>query len=333
MTSKVAAAVLVAALSFSGCQNSDLKVKVAGVASQLSANLTSVRESAETFAKAAETVYGHLDRYNLSTKGMDVKDGGIFDTFQNNSYYFKTVKDGASYYASPMKPVDDTVRRPIRIMQQLEGDIKKAYDTNGDVMALAFFGVHEPMSLGMVYPWVDVVSFLPPKLQIKGMEWYTRGLSSTGPAKWSNGPFVSFYAGWIEDVAVPVIVNGGVQGVIVLATSLEKFRAKYFLPQTINLFMLGPDDTVFIANPAAKKALDLKVIEGFDYVKQLQNNSSPSDGFRLSDSSQPEGLPEVAKAIAAGKTEIEQRVAGKDWIFYVSPVPETGFRVVGFGQR
>jgi len=320
-------------LLLAGCQNSQLKTEVADVAAKMSANLVAVREAAQSFAAAAQNLYSHLDRVDLSTKGMDVRDGGVFDTFQNNTYYFKTLRKGASYYVSPMKPVDDTVRRAVRAMQHLEGDIQSSYEKNGDVMALAFFGVHEPMSVGMLYPWVDVISFLPPALQIRQMEWYQRGLASSGSARWSNGPFVSFYSGWIEDVAVPVLVDNQVRGVIVLATSLEKFKAKYFAGQPENLLLLGSDLTVFVANDAARKALPIKVVEDFDYTKQLKVNSSPSEGYHLSDDTQPSGLKALADAVTKGETQITETVAGKRWTFYVSLIKEPRFYVVGFGPE
>ncbi len=333
MRFQVSGACALVLFALSGCQNNGVKTAAADVAAGVSNSLISVRESAQKFAVAAEHVYSHLDQYDLSTKGMDVKDGGIFDTFQNNTYYYKTKHEGASYYVSPMKPVNDVVRRAVKTMQYLEGDIQSSYEKNGDIMALAFFGVHQPQSVGILYPWVDVVSFLPPQLEIKAMEWYTRGLASNGEAKWSNGPFVSFYAGWIEDVAVPVRVDGAVTGVIVLAISLEKLKAKYFANRTENLLLLGPDLTVFVATPSARKALPIQVVEAFDYTKQLKMNTSPSEGYRLSDNTQPAGMADVARAIAAGQTTVEKRLGGKDWTFYSEEVKETHFYVVGFSPR
>ncbi len=118
-----------AAFILGSCGQADLvRVKVDSIAQKLSDNLATVRTSEEEFVRAADEVYAKLDRQTLQTKGMDVKDGGVFDTFQGNTYYYKTAHEGASFYVSPMKPVDDGLRRQVRAMQLVEPLLKTAYE-------------------------------------------------------------------------------------------------------------------------------------------------------------------------------------------------------------
>jgi hypothetical protein len=315
------------------CAPDTLKITVSQTASELQVTWTSASDSAEAFAHAAEDVYSHLSQYDLSTKGLDAKEGGIFDHFQNNNYYYKTVHDGASYYISPLKPVDEPLRREIRILQNIEGFLQKAYDKNADTLAMAFYGVHQPTSIGLLVPWADVVSFFPPGIDLTRQEWYSRGLNSPGDPRWSKGPFVSFYQGWVEDVAVPVHSEGEVRGVVVLATSLEKLAAKYFAGSDEALVLLGPDLTPFIATASARSALPLKVIQDFDYTKQLKENPFTNESYRLSATDQPQGLRDVAAAITAGRTDFTVNIADKHYRVYVQAVKEPHFYVVGFAQQ
>ncbi len=310
-----------------------LKAKVDKVAGSLSASFASIRESEEDFIKTASDVYSHLDRYNLSPKHMDVKDGGIFDTFEGNKYYYKTVKEGASFYVSPMKPMNDTIRRAVGAVQLLEQPFKKSYDKNSDLLTGNFFGVHAPTSIGMLYPWIDVVSQVPPGIDFHIFEWYTRGIQSTGETIWSKGPFVSLLYGWVEDIAAPVRVGGKSLGAIVMPVGIDKVNEKYFKNETENLFLLGHDLTLVAANSPARRALKLKVIEDIDYVKQMKENSFASTAYQLSDPNQSALIQAVAKKISSGEKSFEESEGGATWVFFVGDVKETGFYTVGFLKK
>jgi hypothetical protein len=329
MQCRLVGGIFAVTITLAGCQG-DLPTKVADVTSKLSANFSSVGQAAKKFAQSAEQVYANLDKYDLSPKGLDVKDGGIFDTFENNTYYYKTVAKGASYYASPMKPVDDTLRREIRILQQIEKPLEDAYVEDADTLAIAFYGVHQPTSIAMLIPWADVISFFPPNIDLRNLEWYQRGLKSHGEVRWAQKPFVSFYRGWVEDVAVPIFDKSDVRGVAVLAASLEKINTKYFAARTDDLVLLGPDLTPFAASPSARTDLPLQVAKDFDYTKQLKTNPPANDDYRLSAPQQPIGLQHVAAKIEAGQTSFEEEVEGHQYRFYVGTIKEPRFYVVGF---
>ncbi len=182
----------------------------------------------------------------------------------------------------------------------------------------------------MLYPWIDVISFLPPKLDLARQEWFYRGLASSGGGVWSKGPFVSLFGGWVEDVAAPVKFGPTSRGVVVMTVVLEKINQKYFAEQPENLFMVGPDLTLVMANKAARHALDLKVIEDVDYIKQMRENAFAGDVYKLSDKGQPPEIQQLAADIAAGKKAFTLSAKGRTWNVFVAKVPETGFFVVGF---
>jgi hypothetical protein len=328
-------AVLILSLGLVSCDNRAdlLRVKVTKIADSLSTSFTSIRESEEEFVKNASDVYSHLDRYDLSTNHMDVKDGGIFDTFEGNKYYYKTVKEGASFYVSPMKPVNGTIRRAVRAMQLVEKDFRDSYEKNSDLLTGNFFGVHEPTSIGMLYPWIDVISQLPPGIDFHIFEWYTRGLQSNGETIWAKGPFVSLLYGWVEDIAAPVKVAGKSIGAIVMPVGIDKVNVRYFKNEPENLFLLGHDLTLVAANAPARRALTLKVIEDVDYVKQMKENSFATAAYRLSDPNQPPLIQSVAKKIASGDKSFEETDGRSIWVFFVGDVKETGFYTVGFLKK
>lgn len=318
-----------------GCDRraDEVKARVSWIAENLNKDLEGMRASTVAFVAEAAKLYSHLDQYDLSTQGMDVKEGGVFDTFAGNKFYYKTVEAGASVYASPLKPVDDRLKKAIKTILHLEGPLKASYEAHQDLLNASFFGVHEPSSIAILYPFQDVVSHLPPGLDLHVLEWYTRGLNSSGQSLWSKGPFVSLYGGWVEDLAAPVVVEGRTVGVQVMIVGMEMVKAKYITKEAEQVFLLGPDLTLVAANASAQKALGLRVLEDIDYVKQMKENSFAPAVYQLSDPGQTEGLRSVASKIHAGEASFEASVAGTDWRFFVGSVKETGFYVVGFLQK
>ena len=310
-----------------------LKTKVETVTKELSADFVKIRGSETNLIRAAAQVYGNTGHLDLSVNKMDVRDGGIFESFQGNKYYYKTIKEGASFYASPAGPVDERTKKEIRAMQYFEGDLKDTFEKSKDLLILSFFGIHEPSSMAMLYPWTDVVSLLPPRLDFQSLEWYTRGYKSTGPALWAEKPFISLYGGWVEDISGPVPVKDKTKGVVVLTVLLDKVNSKYFKNEPENLLLLGHDLTLVVATPPARKALPLKVIEDVDYLKQMKSNSFASAAYQLSDPGQDEGIRRIAADITSGKTAFEEAVNGTTWVFFVGNVQETGFYTVGFLEK
>lgn len=299
-------------------------------ASAINTDFENIRKAEETMVKQIEDVYANTNKLDLSINHMDVKDGGVFATFDKNLYYYNTNKGGVSYYCSPGKPVDNTIRREIRMMQYMEPYLEQAQKTDPDIISLAFYAIHKPTSIGMLYPWFDVVSIFPPGLQFTMFDWYNRGFQSSGAALWSKLPFVSLAAGWIIDVAAPVKMNGITKGATVLSIDLAKVNTKFIKKQKNNLMLLGPDLTLVAANNSAKNSLNLKIIEDIDYVQQMKENKFAADQYKLSDASQSPEMQAVASKILSGSKKFEQTINGKTYQFTVSDIKEVGFYLVGF---
>ena len=87
-----------------------MKKDVVAITQKINTKIVSVKESLIKLTTEIEEVYNNPTKYDLSIDTLDKKDGGVFDSHNDYTYYYKTVNTGASYYFTPMKPITDDMK-------------------------------------------------------------------------------------------------------------------------------------------------------------------------------------------------------------------------------
>jgi hypothetical protein len=315
-------------LLVSACSRNDLPKAVSATAGVVETNLVEVRNLADKLVSQVGGVYSHLDQLDLSVDHMDADRGGSFFAFKDNAYYVSNNDQGASYYASPNRPVDDELRREVKILTYIEPLIEKAWKPP-TIRRMVFFGTKEPHSVAVMHPRMDVPSIFPPGLQFGRFEWYQRGEKSPERAKWSLQPFTDLTARWVMDISRGVKVRDVIKGVVVINVPMDELSRRHFRKQSRPMWLLSADLSVVCASPSAKEALQLPVLADPDLLRQRQENATAANQFKLSDGSQEAGVRRLAARVTKGETDFRETVKGKSYRFVVSAVPEVGFRVMG----
>jgi hypothetical protein len=88
--------------------------------------------------------------------------------------------------------------------------------------------------------------------------------------------------------------------------------------------------TLMYLSDAARGALDLHVLEDFNYTRQMKENTFVPAQFKLSDSSQRPEIRALADMIMSGQDRFDLTIKGTMYRFYAAPVSETGYWLVGF---
>jgi len=310
----------------------DTKKVVVSTVQSINKEFVIVREGQETLVNEVKGLYGRWGDLDLSTKGMDATEGGLYASFPGGKYYYKNKEQGSALYASPGRPVDEAIKKQVKFLEYVDPFLQKTWSAS-DVQTVAFYGVREPITLALMSPWFDVVSRLPPGIDLNMFEWYQRGLKSTGPAVWSVKPFTDLSTGWVMDVSMPVVVDGQVKGVGVSSVNLEKLGTKYLKDQKSAVLLLGSDTTVVAESPLAQTYLGIRPLESVDFFKQVKENSFAAGKYLLVDPAQPADLQELGRQILLGKESFEATLGGKRYAVQQSVVSENQMRVVGLTAR
>jgi len=310
------------------CSRNELPNAVGATASAVEADLIEVRSLADELVTKVGNVYSQLDRLDLSVDHMDADRGGTFVAFKDNAYYVSNNAQGASYYVSPNRLVDDELRRHVKVLTYLDPLIATAWKRS-TIWRTVFFGTNKPYSLAVFYPRTDVSSLFPPGLQFGQFEWFQRGEQSTERAKWSLQPFTDLTARWVMDVSRGVKVQNALKGVVVINVTMDELSRRHFRKQSRPMWLLGADLSVVCASPPANEALQLPVLVDPDLLQQRSQNARVANLFKLSDGTQEAGVRRLAARVTKGEIDFRETVKGKSYRFVVRSVPEVGFRVVG----
>ena len=289
----------------SGCtdKRKELESATQESASVINQEFVNIRIAVNDFKTSIEGVVNNLGSLDLSTDKLDVSQGGLFKMFPENKYYYKTLAEGSCFYLSPGKPLEEGMKKELRIQQYLEPFAQKASATSKNI-GMVFYGVHDPWTIAIMDPWIDVVSIFPPGVDLRYFEWYNRGLKSPGEALWSEKPFTDLATGWVMDVSVPIKTPDGIRGVSVISLNMSKLQRNFFQPRKDNLILLGSDLTIVGSTLGAKELLGIKLLEDFDFVKQMKENTFAPDEFKLASETQPPLVQEIAKKISTWGMEL-----------------------------
>jgi len=324
----------VGALALVSCQRGleETRNAVATTAAAVDAEFTAVRVAEEHLVTALSTLYETKATLDLSTQGMDVAEGGLYQSFPGDKYYYKSQVRPTALYVSTGRPATAEVKAQVKFFEFLEPSLVAATHAS-DLLTVSFYGVQRPTTVALMAPWADVVSTLPPGIDVTMFEWYTRGLHSAGRPVWSSAPFTDLTTGWVMDVSAPVKASGEDEGVAVLSVNLEKLSRKYLAAQTLPLLLAGHDGTVVGITPSAQALLGIQALEAVDYLRQKRENTFAPGKYKWGDPSQTAEVQALGRLVAEGRPEFELNLGGKAYTVVQKAVPETQMVVVGFAAH
>lgn len=322
----------IATIFFTSCGSpgAALNRNTSALASRMDAEFKSVRETLQALTASINAVYSNSSKLDLSVHKMDVKDGGLFETMSDFSFYYKASNDGVSYYCSPMAPVSDRIKREIRIMTHFEKDMKAAYEKHKDIITVSMYAVHEPMTIAAQSPWLLTVSTYPKAISIMVFEFYRRGQALDKGFQWSDKPFTDLVSGWVMDVVGPVLIPDGRKGVAVVGVNLASLAEKMVRYQDFRVLLIDSESTLLAMSTNAAPDFGLKVLKDFDYIRQMKENTFAPEQFKLTATNQPPALREAAEKIINGVTEIKAQINGRSYLFRAERLKEVKLIVVGY---
>ncbi len=314
--------------SFTG--RNTMKKDVATTAQKIHLKIVSVKESIIKLTANIEEVYNNPGKYDLSIDTLDKKDGGVFDSYNNYTYYYKTVNTGASYYFTPMKPVTDDMKKEIKKATHIENFMQETHDSSIIRMVNVDFCV--PYTIGLLYPWFDMISAFPPGLDFQKFEWFSRGFNSPHDPIWSEKPFADLYAGWVIDISMPIQVNNTSIGASVISMEISKLIRHGFTGVTSPLMIIGSDLSLLGATDKVKDYFDIKVIEDDDYLGLIKENKFVPEKYKITSETQTDSIRKIGSEINAGKNDFTIVSKGKKLIFNVKKIDEINYFVAGFSE-
>jgi len=363
--------VTICTLSLSACgghnkSTKETRQEVMRLAKKIDLAFVTTRKNTMIRKSIIERAYENMDKYDLSTEGMDVSEGGTYKWFEDYLYYstkdmfngkgmINLLSSEAGLYIDPeleYKPENASkarkiakdgselseIKKEIRLWEHI---IVKVMNAGKDPGYSEFvFFANPRLWLCIFSMYYDYASTINPRLtqeMLMGMEWLVNGApfgNPEGVPKWTKDVFASLTGeGWVINISVPMYAHGRYTGLVNSNLYPMEIAKKEFRNHSEQLIFMSPSASLLGISKSAKKVLDVKELHDFDYVEQMKKNVFVQDEFKLTHESQKPYTQEIGRKTLAGKKEFDVKIKEKSYTVIVSDIPEVHFFVVGLVEK
>lgn len=305
-----------------------LRKETQSLAAKLDQDFETMKNAVSELDLFVENLYAHKEDYDLSTAEMDDPKGPF--KFLDKVFYYKDKDELECVVAATgAVPVDQRIKASIRLLENARGQL---IVTKKKSPAIAISWILTKDSVGLAYPSFDYLSAIPQKLDLSQMFWFKMASPEVNPAKsavWTQEPFVDLAGrGWFKTIASPIYDGSEFIGIATSDAVIKDVIRTHLAESKAALFVVSGESLLLGQSKLAAPVLGLKVLEDFDYLKQMKDNAFAPDAFKLSYGKNPPEIRAVGESLSKG-VEFELPINGKKYHFVVSKAAEPGFFVVG----
>ncbi len=327
------AASLVLALALSSCADrfAERAAEAAAIADSMDAKTVAIRRDLLGLAEKGRVILADPGAY-----GSDLFPGRIFEFFKDTVYYTPKDEGHGTLFASGFVPVGPKEKARLKSLEHLSPHQKAFVESGpaGGLISQTYFITAD--SLFAFYPYADLLSYIPPKRDIRTRGiWlrFTEGPHAGAAYHWA-APYVDTTGkGYVVDVTCPVRSGGDLVAVAGADITLNALEAGLAARDDLKLILVEPVSTQIIAlSAAAERFFKVDNADAFKYLRMIESNTAlespvmPDNLVLGKTSSAP--MRAIGEAVAAGRREFELRVEGRRHRAAVERLPETGWVLV-----
>lgn len=356
-------------LVLTSCENrKDIEVEeeTARIANLLEEYAVTSRENSLRREKVIVDAYENKERYDLSVDDLDVKNGGVYDWFEDYIYYpINDVFDGKAMinllvcnegmYIDPEKyeykpenfdkaikltpesPEFITVQKEIKLWNLIVMDVLNAGKDHGyskfmywcnPALWLQAFSFHFDYISSVNADWTQEI--------LGNAEWCKDGSwgNLDKELRWGKKAFTGFAGeGWIISHSKPMYANGKYIGFINNNLYPLEFVNKHIAKNEYSIILIDPNTALMGTSSSAKDLFKLEELEDFDYLKQMKENTFVEEELYLNHESQESYTNEMANRVLNGDKQFEIDIEGTKYITFVKDISEIDFYVIGLSKK
>lgn len=231
-------------------------------AGTVSGNCTRLADETERLARFVEDLLKYGDLYDTSIEGMDER-----YAWQGDSYLLMEEGNLFINAASGAVPVDDRVKRELRLYEYAKPRLKDAFHSLRYCDEMWFFTI-ETLACGYVeYDYIgpnlperiDLTRIHP--LRVVRLDWFDIVNPVNNPERkgvWSPFPFIELYHQWIFSYHYPLYDGEHFKGAFVPHAKIEPMLEDSIYKGSEKMMAIHDDGTLIGMNEAAEAAFDLE---------------------------------------------------------------------------
>jgi len=242
---------------------------------------------------------------------------------------------GAAAFFSGIVPLDESRRQMIWRSVQLDPVLVAI--TNANPLIVQAY-LNTPDSYNRIYPYFDVASQYPPKMDIPSYNFYYEADQTHDPERksvWTDAYVDPAGSGWMVSSIAPVYDHNQLLGVVGIDVTIANIVAQVLdmkLPWNGYAVLVGRDGTLLALPPAGETDWGLRELTDHSYQEAVLRDTFKPESFRLGMHPATANLAEAIRTTPRGGSRITlngqqraaawSRVYGPDWTLLVL-APET----------
>lgn len=310
---------------FLSCSNSYNKTKneVDLLAEKIQIDFESVSSSVNEIATYMEEVYKNYESVKYDVQDITTDKGGIFRNYEGMYYRIKIGNEG-SVLATGNPPVDIKIKNKLKFLDDKALEKVQDIKESNDILNSSWYFSYDNIAVG--YPYYDVVSTLPPGVDLFSLPWATMAYRD---AAWSPDPFVSLSSGWFMTRAAPVFNNNKLEGIATSDIRILDLTYKYIDHSSYLLLLISQNTTLVGMSDKLSEILKTPKLSSYEYLTQLHENPETEDEYKLLHESRDKYLREMAIEVLEGKNNVNTIINDKKYRVYYRKIPEVNLYIIG----
>ena len=267
-----------AAVPLMGCRDkfTEGKAEVACLARDLEGNTVAIRTALSVVADSARTILERKDQVSTGLfPGREYK-------FYQDTVYYNPVDDGngAMFYTG-FVPVREAQKARLLALEGIVPSLKGIVDAGPTKGLIAQAYLITGDSLLVFYPFSDLLSYIPPKRDMRTRGVWKKTAPDIDPArtpKW-DPPYVDTTGkGYMVDVTCPVDVDGRMEAVGGVDITLNALNKDLASRADLKLVLVETRQAQILAmSAAAERFFSVGNVEAFKYLRMIEHAEAISD--------------------------------------------------------
>ncbi len=270
-------------------------------------------QTARAFVTPYDPPASEKARYRFS-------DTGAFHTFRDNG-------TTATFY-SGVKPIGPKEIEKVWRLAQLDPVMKSIKDSSPLISQLY---VNTNDSYNRIYPYFDVISQYPVKMDIPSYNFYYEADAKHNPSRgvvWTDAYIDPAGSGWMVSAIAPTYVNGtleAVPGIDITIDSIVKRVLDMDLPWNGYAVLVGRDGTIIALPKAGERDFGLRELKDHDYATAIGGDTFKPENFNIHKRADTKAL---AAELFRRKQGVTHADLNKDMTAAFAEIPGPGWRLV-----
>lgn len=294
-------------------------------ASDINNAFVNIRHKVVELDMYIEELYLNDSPENYSSSGLLVEEGGPFEIFENVMLHRLPVKAPFGVLiSSGTTPVDNMLLKKVAFMDKnILPKVEKTQKSYSFISTSWFF---TPENLVAGFPYMDVVSTFPPRMDFFSFPWATMAYDNE---TWTEDPFISLASGWFMTFGSPVKVNNRLVGVVTSDVAMVDFSRTFIDEKDTYIILMSENTTLVGMSEKLSEKLNSPVLSSVAYLEQLTSHPEAAEETKMIHKSRDPGLRIIAEKVLGGINDFNVEINGHKYRVFHKKIPEVSFYLIG----